>query len=268
MRLLPGAARPVRVHRPGASPRLLLAAALLLPAALLPGAASAAPERGSLVVEGQGGTTTEWTLTGAMALLADPTRVELSGGGPYAGVLLERVGGSQAERTGAVQVRAFADATKDVVVPLAVDNQLEPGRYRVTLLGQGPVRARYALQDRDREGLHVVPRTRIPVTFLGRAEQVDVGQSGARVLLPGALPAGRRAVQVALLDGTGVDDLELCATTEGSCGVGGRLVRVGTGDEQGFGRLHLAAPTARTLLWSVNGYRAETDRLRAAAIVF
>lgn len=269
MSLLRRAARPVRVQRPAVSRRLLLAAAVLLPAALLPGAASAAPERGFLVVEGQGGTTTEWVLTGEPAVLRDPLRAELTGGGAYAGVLLEAVDGSQADRVGAVQVRAFADGTKDVVAPFGVDNRLEPGRYRVTLLGRGPVRVRYALTDSARAGLQVVPRTRIPVTFLGRAEQVDFGQSSARVELPRAAAAGKRVVQVALLDGTGVDDLQICATTGSSCDdAGSRLARVGTGDPQAFARLHPAAPAARTLVWSVNGYRAETDRLRAAAIVF
>lgn len=274
-----GAARPVRARRPRTVHRLLLAAAVLLPAALLPGAAAAAPEQGFLVVEGRGGTTAEWVLKGETALLADPLP-ELTGGGAYAGVLLERLDGGSADRTGAVQVRAFADRTREVVAPLAADSLLEPGRYRVTLLGQGPVQARYALRDQDREGLHVVPRTRIPVTFLGRAEQLPFGQSSARVELPRAAAAGKRVAQVALLDGTAVDDMRMCAPAGGTCDevppvclpspapCGDRAPRVRTGEPAAYARLHLPVAAPRTLLWSVSGYRTAEDRLRAAAIIF
>lgn len=266
------------------SRRLLLAFAAALLGGVLPGTASAGPERGFLVIEGHGGSSTEWVLAGEQTvILRDPLRPELTGGGPYTGVLIESLDGTMANRTGAVQVRAFADRTSGTVAPLAVDNQLEPGRYRVTLLGQGPVRVRYALDSEDRAGLRVVPSRRIPVTFLGRAEQLTFGQSSSRIEFPGAVAPGKRVVQVALLDGTAVDDLRMCATRAGACDQvlplcppapapcgdpGSRTARVGTGDPAAYGRLHAPAESPRTLFWSVNGYRDIDDRLRAAAIVF
>lgn len=282
MSLFPRAARPVREHRPAVSRRLLLAAAVLMPAALLPGAASAAPERGALVIEGRGGTTVEWVLGDDDLLTLGSPVPTLAGGGPYAGVLLEALDGSAADRTGAVQVRAFADRTRDVVAVFGSDVQLEPGRYRVTLLGQGPVRARYPLADRERDGLQITTRSRIPVTFLGRSEQLPLGQSSARVELPRSAAAGKRVLQVGLLDGTAVDDMRMCATDGGSCDnvapvcppaapcqdPGSRRPRVGRGGPSAVAQLYPAALVARTLIWSASGYRLEDDRLRAAAIVF
>jgi hypothetical protein len=84
----------------------------------------------------------------------------------------------------------------------------------VTLLGQGPVRASYPLTNPDAPGVRVVPRTPLPMRFLGRAETLPMGSfGGARVELPGALPAGKRAIQVALRDRTSVEDFRMCATT-------------------------------------------------------
>ncbi len=282
MTLLPGAPRPLRAPRPAVSRRLLLAVAVLLLGALVPGTASAAPERGVLVVEGRGGTTTTLVVTEPISLRS--AEATLTGGGEYAGVLLEPLDRQpQSGRLGAVQIRAFRDSTRTVVTPLGADGAIEPGRYTVVLLGQGPVRASYPLQSPDAPGVRVVPRTPLPVRFLGRAEALPAGSFGkARVELPGALPAGRRAIQVALRDRTSVEDFRMCATSGSTCPgalpfappspvpappAGAPLP--GQAGPTATAVLHSPATTARALVWSVeSSYQEADDRLRTAAIVF
>jgi hypothetical protein len=276
-------ARPVR---PAVSRRLLLGAVALAFGGLLPATAQAAPERGVLVVEGQGGTTTEWVLQGDAPVTVRPEDVAISGGGAFAGVLIEPVDVQQQSfPLGHVQVRAFGDATRDAVGALGVDGSLEPGRYHVTLLGQGPVSVRYPQADAEAAGVRVVPRTRTPMRFLGRSETLDAGNDAARIELPGALPAGRRAIQVRLTDGTEAGQVQMCATTGSVCErpvlpacppsplpcdsptVSGPGVAGSTGSPQATVALHRAAPAARTLLWSFDGYRDVEGKLRAAAII-
>ena len=254
---------------------------MLVLGALLPGTASAAPEAGLLVVEGRGGTTMTWVVTEPVTLRAP--EATLLGGGAFAAVLITPSGDTaQSGRLGAVQVRAFRDSTRNTVVPLGADGALEPGRYEVVLLGQGPVRASYPLADAGAPGVRLVPRTPLPVSFLGRAEVLTAGASKARVDLPGALPAGKRAIQVALRDRTSVEDFRMCATSGDACP--GRLVPVtapvpglqavpaplpGTGGPSAAALVHDRAPSARSLVWSVEGYYQDADdRLRTAAIIF
>lgn len=116
-----------------------------------------------------------------------------------------------------MQVRAFGDGTRNGVAPLGGDTSLEPARYRVTLLGAGPVRVRYPLSQADAPGVRVEPRTRIGVRFLGRSEALTAGLSKARIDLPGQAPPGRRVIQVGLTAGIAVEDYRMCATTESDC---------------------------------------------------
>ena len=266
----------------GSSSRLVLLAALAVLAGLLPGTASAAAADGLLVVEGRGGTTIDVRIDSRPTVYPDPVVVE--GGGAYAGALVEPldVQGPKT-RLGAVLVRAFRDQTSDSVARAGV-GELAPGTYRVTLLGDGPVRVAWTLGEGDR-GVSVTPTRRIPVRFFGRAEPLAEGRSVSSVDLPGALPAGRRALQVALLSGEAAGDLRMCATTTASCEgrplpacppaplpCGDAVTPEPYIDTQGgptaLMRLHASAPEPRALHWSFDGYRLEPDRLRAAAIVF
>lgn len=266
------------------SSRLVLLCALLAVAGLLPGVATAAPENGTLVVEGRGGTTTEWVLKDNASVRAE--QVELAGGGAFAGVLIEPLDHPYSFSLGALQVRAFNDATRDAVAILGPDGQLEPGRYRVTLFGQGFVSVRYPMGDAAAPGLRVVPRTPTRVSFLGRAESLDMGRDSARVELPGALPAGRRAIQVSLTEGLEVGQREMCATGSSVCEdpvvpqclpspapcdvlpVSRPGAGVSTGEPQLIARLHRPQPDKRTLLWTVDVHRDTAGKLRAAALVF
>jgi hypothetical protein len=151
---------------------------------------------------------------------------------------------------------------------LGFTDRLHPGTYRVTLLGDGPVRASLPLGDPNGPGLRVVPRTPVRTSFLGRAEPLPAGNATAAVDLPRTLPKGRRAIQVLLLAELHVDQIRMCATTGEECGP--RVVAPGTtdGSPQLLGELVAPQPFPRDLRWRVSGYRLEDDRLRAAAIVF
>lgn len=265
----------------GSSSRLVLLAALAVLAGLLPGTASAA-EAGLLVVQGRGGTTVDVRIDSRPVVYPDPVVVE--GGGDYAGALVEPldVEGPKIQ-LGAVLVRAFRDRTSDSVARAGV-GELPPGTYRVTLFGEGPVRVAWTLGEGDR-GVSVRPTRRIPVRFFGRAEPLAEGRSAGSVDLPGVLPAGRRALQIALLSGEAVADLRMCATTTASCegrplpacppaplpcgdAVTPQPFTSTQGGPTALMRLHASAPEPRALRWSFDGYRLEPDRLRAAAIVF
>lgn len=242
--------------------RALVTAALALLAAL-PASASAA-DTGRLVVEGQGGTAGELVVSRATRL--DPLSGVLRGGGDYAGVLVERVGSSTVA-VGALQVRAFRDGTQTASAPLGGAQELAPGRYRVTLLGQGTVRAVFALQDASAPSLRARTRARVPVQFLGRADLLLDGRSRGAIAFPRSVPSGRRVVVATLMRGVRVDDLRACVTTATTCP--DRLpTSVGTD-----GRPELLATVVpsqrgvRNVVVSVDGYRQVADRLRAVAIV-
>lgn len=272
------ARRPFR----GSSSRLVVLAALAVLAGLLPGTASADPQRGLLVIEGQGNRSavveiTEATRPGTPV----PT---LTGGDRYAAVLFEQLGSDQRVpiRVFVAQVRAFRDDT-GAAQGAGANGPLGPGRYRVTLLGDAPLRAEWELTDPEAPGMVVVPRTPVAARFLGRTEPIAEGMSSARVDLGNALPAGRRALQVMLLQGTRVDETRMCATVgsdcpdEGlpiclpapaSCSPVGLPTSTSTGDPTLDLRFVEPSNDRRSLLWAVEGYREEPDRLRAAAIVF
>lgn len=231
--------------------------------------ATAEPEPGQLVVEGRGSTTAELVLDREVLLRLEPPVV--SGGRDYAGVLIE--GPAPQWRSplliGGVRVGVFADGTQDAIAPIGFTDRLPKGRYRVTLFGDGPVRASFALSDPAEPGLTVVPRETIPVRFLHRAETLALGAATADVDIEGALPPGRRAVQVALLDDASADRLQMCATAAGQCERPlGRLSAALPGGTSGIAQVVTAAPEARSLLWASTGVRAAEDRLRAAALVF
>jgi hypothetical protein len=251
--------------------RLLLAAVLLLVTGVAAAPATAESEPGQLVIEGQGNTTTELVLDGEVFLRGLEPPV-ISGGGDYAGVLIERAAADwrAPQVVGGVQVRAFADGTQDATAVLGYANSLPEGRYRVTLLGEGPVRASFALAERAAPGLTVVPRERIPVRFHHRSEPLAVGPSTAAVALDRALPPGRRALQVALLRDAAVGAVRMCATAAAQCeGPSlGRLAVPLPGQPFAFASLVAPADEARSLLWASTGARAAEDRLRAAALVF
>lgn len=242
--------------------RALVAAALLL-GAVLPATASAA-ETGTLVLTGTGGSTGELVLTAPLDL--DGSVGELAGGGSYAGALVEPVG-SAVPALGVLQVRAFRDGTQTAVARLGAAFELPAGRYRVTLLGEGAVTATFALADNSAPSVRAVARRRVPVQFLGRAEDVLDGRSRAAVVFPRSLPAGRRAVVATLMRGVRVDDLRVCATTTTTCPQQGLPV-VGT-DETPLlsAQVVPAASAQRALVFSVDGYRQVADDLRAVAIV-
>lgn len=268
----------VRPLRPTLSRRLVttaLAAALLGPAAVA-GGASAAPERGLLVVEGRGGTTVDVVLAKDVYLRSLLPTFE--GGGGFAVALVEEQRATQSRtgrRLGGVQVRAFGDGTQDAVAPLGVDGHLVPATYRVTLLGQGAVRATFPLTDPDAPNVVLRPRTPLRQQFLARAEALEGGVTSGRVDL-GTLAPGRRAVQVVLMKGTRVDDLRMCATTAPQCERYSPSLGQPGGASQISARLEPAAPESRSLRYSVSGYRGAPDegqtfqgeRLRAVAILY
>ena len=269
------------------SVRIALAASLVALAGL-PVAASAAPEPGVLAFEGSGGTTTEWVVGSRLDF--DLSRPTLSGGGAYAGVLVEPLGelAGRNTRVGSLQVRAFGDGTGEAVAMLGPDYQLEPGRYRVTLFGQGRVSVRYPLFETQAPGVRVVPRSPTALQFHGRSETLDFGYDAARVELPGAAAAGRRVLQVQLGESAEVGQSQMCVTTGSQCErrllpvcppspapcaqppvPPGPLPDVAAGNRPYIvTKLHEPEPRPRTLLWSFEGYRDSPGKLRAAAIVF
>jgi hypothetical protein len=249
------------------SPRVVLLAAVAVTAALLAGPAAAAPEAGLLVVQGQGGTTTELVLQRELVL--EDTRPDLIGGRSHAAVLIEpaeqALGGQGT--VGAVSVRAFNDGTGSAVAVLGVESRLRPGRYTVSLLGDGVVRAAYRIGDDP--GISVAPRRVLRTQFLGRAEQLGSPRSAARVDLPGALPRDRRALQVTLLNAQHVSELRMCATGGQQCEALTPLpLAASAGGPQIVAHLVPAASEVRALRWRVDGTRLTADRLRAAAILF
>lgn len=258
-------------------------AALAVLAGLLPGTASAAPQRGIFVVGGQGNRS-------AVVVVPEGTNLRtpmpvLTGGDRYAGVVVERLEASGPVLvTASVVVRAFRDETSPAQGVNGIGS-LGSGEYRVTLLGDAPVRAEWQLSDPEQPGIAVAPRTPVAARFLGRAEPLPADLVAARVDMPGALPAGKRALQVLTLVGTRVDEVVVCATTEDSCprrtlpacppspapcAVGDAAVpnRFSTGEPSMDLLYNPAATDVRALRWAVEGYREEPDRLRAAAIVF
>lgn len=264
--------------------RSVLLAACLTVAGLLPGTASAEAERGTLVVEGQGGSTVTFDVE--QEVLFGQPFPELFGGRSHAAVLVEPVAvpdfGGRQVTFGAVRVQAFADETSEARASIGVAERMREGRYRISLLGDGPVRAVYQLRDREAPGIRVVPRTRLRTQFFGRAERLLDGRSRAEVALPDVVPAGARVIQVGLTVGTSVDDYRMCQTNERRC-KGNPLPacppllpcgddrlptpRVG-GDPSLWALLHQPQATRSGLHWSVDGFREEEGRLRAAAIVF
>ena len=264
---IPTARRDLRAR----TSRFALAVAALVVAAVLPGAASATPppERGLLVLEGRGGTTTTLELEEEVAF-RDP-RPTLTRGRTHAAFLVESLDEGPRNRVliGAVRVTAFRDGTGDKVAFLGLVGRLAAGSYRVTLLGDGHVRASVQLADPDGPGLRVVPRTPVRTQFLARAEPLPAGHATASVDLPRALPKNRRAIQVLLRQGDPeVAETRMCATTGEECRP--RVGSPGTtdGSPQILSEVVAPFPFARDLRWRVSGYRLEDDRLRAAAIVF
>lgn len=272
------AQRPFR----GSSSRLVVLAALAVLAGLLPGTASADPQRGLLVVEGQGNRSAVVELPEGAQLR--PPRPVLTGGDRYAGVVIESLSDASWPVLTALVVRAFRDDTSAAQGFYGLPS-LEPGRYRVTLLGDAPVRAEWQLNDPEQPGIAVAPRTPVVARFLGRAEPLPADWGAARVDMPRALPAGKRALQVMTLVGTRVDEVMMCATAEDSCprrtlpacppspapcAVGDTAVpnRYSTGEASMNLIYNRAATDVRALRWAVEGYREEPDRLRAAAIIF
>lgn len=250
-------------------PHRALLAALLLASAVAAVPATAEPDRGRLVIEGQGNTTAALVLERDLYLRLEPPAIR--GGDDYAGVLIEPV--DVAARTpravGGLHVRAFGDGTEGATAVVGYASRLPEGRYRVTLLGDGAVRASFALVDAAAPGMTVVSRDRIPVRFLHREEPLAVGASTAVVELGGALPPGRRALQVALLRDASADMLQMCATAGRQCEQPlGRLSAAPPGETSAPARLVASAPEARSLLWAATGVRTAKDRLRAAALVF
>ena len=205
------ARRPFR----GSSSRLVVLAALAVLAGLLPGTASADPQRGLLVVEGQGNRS-------AVVEIPEGTNLRvpmpvLTGGDRYAGVVLERLGPAGPELVNAsVIVRAFRDDTGAAQGSTGT-GALEAGEYRITLLGDAPLRAEWQLSDPDRPGVVVSPRTPVAARLLGRAEPLAPELSSARIDMPRALPAGKRVLQSLLLTGTRADSVAVCATTAEDC---------------------------------------------------
>lgn len=275
---------PVRVVRPGVSLHLGLVAACLVVAGLLPATAVAQPqpEPGRVVVAGAGNRSAVVDIPQDIGVRAPGPA--LSGGGDYAAVVVERLEGARYELVfTAALVRAFQDETAESQGFFGAGT-FSAGRYRLTLLGDGPVRAEWQMTGAERPGLLVTPRTPVAARFLGRAEPLGPELSGARVDLPQAVPAGRRVLQLILLTGTRADDVVMCATTADDCprqdlpacppapvpcSTGLRLPTWVSTGETSVGLVYGGPATqVRALRWDVEGYREVPDRLRAAAIVF
>ena len=240
-------------------------AALMLAAALPMTAATAGTDDGRLIVEGAGNSTGELVLRAPVEVDGAGT---LTGGDAYAGVLIEPVGTSVG-RIGLLQIRAFRDGTQTALARIGDAGRLEAGRYRVTVLGDRPVRATFTLADTSAPALRVRTRARLAVAFLGRAEEVPAGRSRAAVRFTRSLPAGRQALIGSLMRGIRIDDQQMCATRENACPAG-LPTSIAIDDEPKLNVVDVPATAqVRDVLYTVEGYyREEAEVLRAVALIF
>ena len=244
--------------------RLPLVLAAVTVGALGVPAGAAPADAAALVLSGSGSVQTTFVLGKQRNMSSEP--LVLTGGRDYVAVDLRHSDGRHGAQ--AAVVRAFGPEHARQVEP-GTDYTLAAGRYTLTLIADGP--ASVTIRFPQGSGTQRLRATRRVDSALQTGATALAPVSGAaRVVLPGAVPAGRSAFLLRFLssDARG-GRLEHCATPARSCqqsplsvdysaaGIGGTIMRDVA-----------AEPVTRNAVTAVDGVRSAGDLLRVAALSY
>jgi hypothetical protein len=179
----------------------------LLGTALCAPTAAADPSR-ELVIEASTSAWTEFELTEPLQVQQPIPRFE--GGGRVFGIALEPV---ERQAAGRIVAVAMSSITR-TPMPMGFTSQLPPGRYRLVVFAEEPIRVSIPLA----EGGRVVRPTR-PVTTMVRTATSTAadGVTAAAARATEAVPAGMGGFLFSRVDGDRVDQFRLCATKAATC---------------------------------------------------
>lgn len=246
-------------------------ACLVAAAGLSPSASAAPPE--DLVFEASRSAWTEIEVKERL-VFSGPPRFE--GGGRTAGIAVELV----PRRTGGSQIVAvgLAPVTAEPLL-FGFTGELLPGRYRVVMFGEQPLRVVVPLG--DPRGGRLVRPTRAVSTLIGvaRTSAVD-GVSAATARIRAVVPSGSQAFLFRKAEGgTRADQSRLCATVAASCPVGERLpalpsplpripLDVPESTDSVSGRWVLAEDAPRDAVTSLDGARSGVTTLLLGSLSY
>lgn len=239
----------------------LLAAALVVGSAAVP--ADAAPaDAEALTLSGTGGVQATFVLGKQRNMSSDP--IMLTGGKDYVAADLRHSDGAHGAQ--AAVVRVFGPEHAGQVGP-GTDYTLAAGRYTLTLIADGP--ASVTIRFPSGSGtVRLRPTRKVASSIRSGAAALTSGTGAARVVLPGAVPAGKQAFLLHFLaaDVRG-GRLERCATQARACQQSPLSVdyRAAAVSNKAMTRI-AAEPEGRNGVFAVDGVRTTGDRLRAAAI--
>lgn len=245
--------------------RLALTAAVLICGTGLTTPAQATPvDTRALVLSGS--TSVQATFTLARQRNMRDLPLELTGGRTYVAADLRHQDQAHGAQAAVVRVfgREHAEHVRD-----GGDATMPAGRYTLTLLSDGP--ATVTLHFPSGRAPERLQATRQIDSSL-RTGSAPLAQptGAARVVLPGAVPAGRSAFLLSFMDAdVRLGRFERCATAGRSC-EGSTLVPEYAAGPVTNPLLRRVSPTSttRNAVTAVDGIRNSTDRLRAAVITY
>jgi hypothetical protein len=266
--------------RPVMRPGLALAAAALVGTATL-SPSSAAPVN-AIVVQAARSAYVDVELTRPGRV--QPARpMQVVGGGRYASLLVMPLD----PETGRAPIAAGETRLRDLDDHRQVEGigDLRPGRYRLVVLTDRPVRLSLPLQDGS-EGVQATATRPVAVRYAVGTGTVaaTLGASGAEVRLPGAVPAGFQAHLTARVDGGArLEQTRVCAAApRAACR--GRLLPLSPpsplppqpdaqapvpATDESYPLARVAADaSAREAVLAVEGLRVEPSDLRLVALAF
>ena len=241
----------------------LLAAALAVCAVPVPAGAAPA-DAAALVLSGTGGVQATFALGRQRNMSSEP--IVLTGGKGYVAVDLRHADGRHGAQ--AAVVRVFGAEHAGQAEP-GTDYTLAAGRYTLTLIADGP--ASVTIRFPDGTGTQRLRPTRGVRSALRTGSAALSPTTGAaRVVLPGAVPAGTSAFLLHYLSSdVRAARLEQCATTARTCQQSPLSVDYGApGVGSTFMRTVAAGPETRNAVGAVDGVRSSSDLLRTAAISY
>jgi len=253
--------------------RLALAMALV-PAlgfvALAPGARAAEDQ---LVIRGDRSSVIDVSFERGFAM-SEPQML-VSGGGAWSGVVIE----SLTEKNQLPSVILRVAGLRDEAAYSGRRGQFPPGRYRIRLLTDRPVKLSVPVAFGGREVRPVRP---IAVSARHGSGRVTAGLSDASFALTNAIPGGRRAVLVSAVSGVRAEDTRACAVTTRSCSRSALpaalpspappgtdvLVPSGTGEEAFVTAVSSTTRGARSAVLDVQGLRAGDGTMRLFCLAY